>query len=85
MKFSGRCGVGYSLPEWIARTKGAFCVFVRAYERHMMLEFGFNLNEGCSGVGTAFPHLFFSTTPLDKAHCSEASQSSVTKRKYAYI
>ena len=87
MKFSGRCGVGvgYSLPEWIARTKGAFCVFVRACERHMMLEFGFNLNQGCSGLGKTFPHLFFSTTPLDKAHCSEASQSSVTKRKYAYL
>jgi len=27
MKFSGSCGVGYSLPEWIARTKGAFCVW----------------------------------------------------------
>jgi len=26
LKFSGRCGVGYSLPEWTARTKGAFCV-----------------------------------------------------------
>jgi len=27
LKFSGRCGVGYSLPEWIATTKGAFCVW----------------------------------------------------------
>jgi len=26
LKFSGRCRVGYSLPEWIAKTKGAFCV-----------------------------------------------------------
>jgi len=26
MNFSGRCGVGYNLPEWIARTKGEFCV-----------------------------------------------------------
>jgi len=26
MKFSGRCGVGYGLPLWIARTKGAFRV-----------------------------------------------------------
>jgi len=27
LKFSGRCRVGYSLPEWIAKTKGAFCVW----------------------------------------------------------
>jgi len=26
MKSSGRCGVGYGLPLWIARTKGAFRV-----------------------------------------------------------
>jgi len=26
-KFSGRYGVGYRLPEWIAKTKGAFCVW----------------------------------------------------------
>jgi len=27
LKFSGRCGVGCSLPEWIARTKRAFRVW----------------------------------------------------------
>ena len=27
MKFSGRCGVCYSLTEWIAGTKGAFCMW----------------------------------------------------------
>jgi len=26
-EFSDRCGIGYSLPEWTARTKGAFCVW----------------------------------------------------------
>jgi len=26
MTFSGRYGVGYNLPEWIARIKGEFCV-----------------------------------------------------------
>jgi len=34
---------------------------MRASERYLVLEFGFNLNQGCSWVGTAFPHLFFST------------------------
>jgi len=29
-----------------------------------MLEFGFDLNQGCSGVRNAFPHLFSSTTAL---------------------
>jgi len=24
----------------------------------MVLEFGFNINQGCSGVGTALPHRF---------------------------
>jgi len=32
---------------------------VRASERYLVLEYGFNLNQGCSEVGTAFPHLFF--------------------------
>jgi len=53
----GYAYVGYCLPEWIARTKGALCV--RASERYLVLEFRFNLNQGCSGVGTAFPHLVF--------------------------
>jgi len=30
----------------------------RAPEHYLALEFGLNLNQGCSGVGTAFPHLF---------------------------
>jgi len=25
LKVSGRCGVGYSLPEWISGTIGAWC------------------------------------------------------------
>jgi len=40
---------------------------VRASERYSVLEFGFNLNQWYSGVGTrgrAFPHLFFGTTHL---------------------
>jgi len=40
---------------------------VRASEQYLVLEFGFNLSEGCGGVGTrgnGVPHLFFSTTPL---------------------
>jgi len=37
---------------------------VRASERYLMLEFRFNLNQGCSGVETAFLHLFSSTTRL---------------------
>jgi len=40
---------------------------VRASERYLVLEFGFNLNKGCSGwerVGMVFQHLFFRTTPL---------------------
>jgi len=32
---------------------------VRASEQYLVLEFGSNLNQGCSAVGTAFPHLFF--------------------------
>jgi len=32
---------------------------VRAPEQYLVLEFAFNLNQGCSGVGTAFPHLLF--------------------------
>jgi len=31
---------------------------VSASERYLVLEFGFNSNQGCSGVGTAFPYLF---------------------------
>ena len=37
---------------------------VRASEQYLVLEFGCNLNQGCSGVGTAFPHLFFSAPAL---------------------
>jgi len=40
---------------------------VRASERYLVLEFGFSLNQGCSGVGTAFPHLFLSTAPLQQS------------------
>jgi len=50
-KHSGRCGVGCSLPLWIARTKGAFCVWKHLSD-YLLLEFGFNLNQGCSGAGT---------------------------------
>jgi len=32
---------------------------VRVSEQYLVLEFGLNLNQVCSGVGTAFPHLFF--------------------------
>jgi len=35
-----------------------FLVEDRAPEQYLVLEFGLNLNQGCSGVGTAFPHLF---------------------------
>jgi len=43
---------------------------VSASEQYLMLEFGFNQNQGCIGLGThgngaAFPHLFFSTAPLE--------------------
>jgi len=31
---------------------------MEAPEQYLALEFGLNLNQGCSGVGTAFPHLF---------------------------
>jgi len=32
---------------------------VRAPEKYFVfLEFGLNLNQGCRGVGTGFPHLF---------------------------
>jgi len=40
---------------------------VRASERYLALKFGFNKIRGAvkmGRVGTAFPHLFFSTTPL---------------------
>jgi len=30
----------------------------RAPEQYLVLEFGLNLNQWCSGVGTALPHLF---------------------------
>ena len=30
----------------------------RALKQYLVLEFGLNLNQGCSGVGTTFPHLF---------------------------
>jgi len=39
----------------------ALAVFLgegRAPEQYLVLEFGLNLNQGCGGVGTAFPHLF---------------------------
>ena len=60
LKFSGSCGVDYSLPELIVRTKSF--LRVRACERYLALEFGFNLNQGCSGMGTRgndVPTLFF--------------------------
>jgi len=37
---------------------------VRASERYLVSKFSFNLNQGRRRVGTAFPHLFFSTTLL---------------------
>jgi len=42
---------------------------VRASEQYLVLEFVFNLNHGCSGVGTAFPHLFFQhNSAVDEYH-----------------
>jgi len=41
---------------------------VRASEQYFVFEFGFNLNHGCSGMGTAFQHLFFSTVPRFNRH-----------------
>jgi len=37
---------------------------VRASERHLMLEFSFNLNHGCGGWERRSHTSFFSTTPL---------------------
>jgi len=39
---------------------------VRASEQYLVLSSV--LNQGCSGVGTAFPHLFFIATPLVLPH-----------------
>jgi len=50
MKFSGRYGVGYGLDR--LRNQRSFSR-VRASERYLVLEFSVNLNQGCSGMGTA--------------------------------
>jgi len=57
-------GAGCRLPEWVADcrsglqiagvdcgTLGSF-LHARASERYLKLGFGFNLSQGCSGVGT---------------------------------